>query len=109
MKRESGVAYGDNDFRQGKPITNAAACLSPASHSLEFPSIHGVGSVGGVTIQDPGMVDRIKRGIVTTLLIISTLFSLHTFLQLFYTTFIQSSFSHSYNFFVFINGHLFKS
>jgi len=98
VKRERRLARCDNDFRQRKPINNTAACLSPAILSSEFPSIQGVGSVGGRTSQDPWIVDRMKRRITTMLLIISTLSFLYTTLYFIYSTSIHISFSNSFNF-----------
>jgi hypothetical protein len=78
MKWERFLARCDYNFPQRKPINNSAACLSPAILRSEFLSIQGVGSVGGTTIQDPWIVDRIKRRIITMLLIIWTLSFLYT-------------------------------
>jgi len=64
----------------------------------EFPSIPGVGSVGGGTSQDPWIVDRIRRRITTMLLIISMLFFLYTTLQFIHSTLIHISFGRSFNF-----------
>jgi len=47
-------------FHQKKPINIPIACLSPVILSSEFPSIQGVGRVGGGTSQDHEMVNRIK-------------------------------------------------
>jgi hypothetical protein len=98
VKRERFLAHCDNNFHQRKPNINPAGCLSPAIPSFEFPSIQGVGRVGGGTSQDPWIVGRIKRRITTMLLIISTLSFLYTTLEFIYSTFIHISFIHSFNF-----------
>jgi len=98
LKRERFLARCDNHFRQRKPINNLAACLSPAILSSEFPSILGVGNVGGGTSQDPWIVNTMKRRITTMLLIISTLSLLYRMLLFICSTFIHISFSHSFNF-----------
>jgi len=51
----------DNDFPEGRPINNPAACLSPAILRSESPSIQGVGSMAGGTSQDPRIADRIQQ------------------------------------------------
>jgi len=108
-KRECFVAHCDNDFRCRKLISNPGACMSPAIRCCEFPSIQGVGSVGGRTSQDPGIVNRMKRRITTMLWLISTLSFPYTTLYFIYSTFIHISCSHSFNYFVLITCCVFIS
>lgn len=109
MKLECCLACNDNDIRHRKWINNPAACLSSAILSSQVPSIQSVGIVGGGTSQDAGIVDRIKRLIMTMLSIITMLSSLCTTLYVIYSTFIHICFGHLFNFFVLITGHLFQS
>jgi len=109
VKRERFLAHCNNDFCQRKPNNNPVAHLSPANLCSKFPSIQGVGSMGGGTSEYPRIVDRIKRRITTMLLIMSTLSFLYTMLWFIYYTFIHISFGHSCNCFIHITCRLFKS
>ena len=99
----------DHDYAHRKPSSNPEACWSPAILSYEFPSIRRVGRVHGGRFQDSRFIDRMKRHTTTMLWFISTLSFLYTTLYFIYSTFIQISFSHSFNFFVLITHHLFNS
>jgi len=64
------LAHCENDFLQSKPINNPAAWLLPGIPCSESPSIQQDGSVGDWTSQDHKIINRIKRCIMATLLII---------------------------------------
>jgi len=109
VKHNHIFAHLDDDSRQRQPSNNPAAGLSPAILSFEFPSIQGVGSMGGRTNQYCRIILRIQRCTMTLLIIISTLSFLYTTLQFIYYTLIHILFSHSFNFFILVSCRIFKS
>jgi len=108
VKHEHLLDRFHKDICQWKPINNPAAWVSATILSSKFPSIQGVGSVGGGTSHYPRIVDRIKRNIPMMLLVVSMLSISYTTLYFIYYTFIQISFSDSLNSIVLITCHHFK-
>jgi hypothetical protein len=98
MKWRHILACCHNNLSQRKPINSPAACFLPAMLSSKFQSIQGVGSAGGGTCEHPWIVNRIKRPIMTMLLMLSMPSFLYTMLWFIYFTFIHISFSQSLNF-----------
>jgi len=109
MRLEHSLAHYVNNFPQKKPFNNPVAYISRAILCSEFPSIQRVGSVGGGTSQDPGIVDRIKRRITTMLFIISMLCFLYTMLTFICSRFIRTSISHCLNSSILTTRRLFES
>jgi len=82
----------------------SGACLSSAIHRSESLSIQELGSMGVGRSQHPRMVDRINWHILMMLLIISPPSFLYPMIEFIYNTFIDISFSASFEFLA-LNTH----